>query len=196
MKSLKPAIYLLLGALIGFGSYWAFFTRDKGPSSAQKKSPALDTLIPFQVREKAFVEDTAYANYFQQQNPNLNENQLAFMAPVDTSLLSGYVRNFKQYYRNGTFSFTLPTGDIERILSLNPTALRVYLGMEVAGQPTSGTIILTGVNSTGGDIYLNSPTGPQAIDRASPCPTNCPFEYRHRTSSTRSMLGRSPSDPQ
>jgi len=76
------------------------------------------------------------------------------------------------------------------------------LGLTLAGNPGTGTVIVTGVNGQGGDLYLQAGGREFAIDQSTPCPTDCPFRRSSATppneapSTSRDMLGRMVSDPQ
>lgn len=122
--------------------------------------------------------------------------------PLDTAQASEYVRNYKRRFAGGTYAFTILGNDIASILNHgNFAGIRIYLGLTSANDPRSGTAIITGVNSVGGDLYLETAGREFAIDQSTPCPTDCPYGRSQATApatpaaSSKDMLGRMSSDP-
>lgn len=134
-------------------------------------------------------------------------------APVDTATLNQYVKNYKIWVNGNAGTYTkqycylIQKSNIEDLFNVTPDCMgiRVYMGIADSTNPAVQTVVLTGYNQFGGDIYLPGPTPNSArgIDQASPCPTDCPYKWsdgmdaQDRPKTNKMMLGRiKAKDPQ
>lgn len=184
MNALRGLLLVVLGVGIGLLAYHFLLQKKEVPGS---KCP------PFTFQSKTSKEDTAYKNYYKSKNPGLEKIGF-YSKPVDTATLNGYVSNYKRLYKNGTFSFVLGAGDVNRLLALGGD-IRVYFGLMTPGVASSGTVILTGANADGGDIYLTDGMNQFGIDQASPCPTDCPYKLSDAVAVSSSVPTTGPIPP-
>ena len=120
--------------------------------------------------------------------------------PIDLATANRYVQNYKDWVNNGAqeytkqFSYVIDSAEIgalTRIIGYH--GIRVYMGMRVANNADSETVVLTAYQADSSDLYIPNAKGPMVIDKVTPCPWDCPCLIGD--ASSKAMLGRQAKDP-
>jgi len=170
-----------------------------------KSGTTNDTIpIPENFEKKKEFIDGFYYKYYKAQNYLISKNpaeERGFglaksSGPITLAEANRYIGYYKDWINlsptgsateyTKQFSYMIDSAAIGPIIrDADYVGLRIYMGMKVANDKDSQTVILTGYKKTdSSDIYINN----MAYDKATPCPWDCPC--LQSDASAKPMLGR------